>query len=66
MSHLLDVVAFAIVLICALYAMRALLPGTLLARFIGNSTGNRIAQKKSGSCGDCDGCAAPKTDDGCH
>jgi len=63
MSHLQDVVAFAIVLICALYAMRALLPRTVLARI----TGNNVAEKKSGSCGGCDGCnTAGKKDDGCH
>lgn len=62
MSHLLDVVAFAIVLICAIYAMRALMPRAVLARI----TGNSVAQKKSGSCGDCNGCATPKSEDGCH
>jgi hypothetical protein len=64
MSHLQDIVAIAIVLLCAIYAARTLLPRAVLARIIGNN----VASTKSGSCGGCDGCANDKTksDGGCH
>jgi hypothetical protein len=65
MSHLLDIVALAIVLLCVMYAARALLPRTVLARI----TGNSATAKKSGACGGCDGgCDISKktTDSGCH
>jgi len=65
MSHLQDIVAIAIVLICAIYAARTLLPTELLARISGN---NGDTTKKSAGCGGCDGCATDKkqTDSGCH
>jgi hypothetical protein len=64
MSHLFDVIALAIVLCCMVYALRALLPRTVLARI----TGNIVPAKKSGSCGGCDGCDTNKktNDSGCH
>jgi hypothetical protein len=64
MSHLLDIVAFAIVLFCVAYALRTLLPRTVLVHITGKSG----ADKKSG-CGGCDGgCnnVSKTTDSGCH
>lgn len=65
MSHLLDIVALAIVLLCMMYAAHTLLPRAVLARI----TGNAATAKKSGACGGCDGdCHTGKktTDSGCH
>ena len=68
MSHLLDFIAIAIVLVCTAYAARTLLPNAVLVHIPGNNRGNRTAAKKSGSCGSCDGCATDnsKADNGCH
>lgn len=57
MTHFLDLVAIAIVIACAGYAMRALLPQAALARITGDAT---ISKK---SCGGCDGCSDKKAAD---
>jgi len=61
-NHLHDIIAIVIVLCSALYALRSLLPQTLLARV----TGNTLLRKKN--CGGCDGCGSVKKSDdkGCH
>ena len=62
MSNVLDLLAIAIVIVCAIYAMRVLLPQHVLASI----TGNASIRKKS--CGGCDGCDSKKkeTNGGCH
>jgi hypothetical protein len=60
---LLDAIAIVIVLLCAAYALRTLLPGAVLER-IG---GRKIAAKKSADCGGCGGCSTDSNkDSGCH
>lgn len=63
MSNLQDVIALVIVLVCVVYTMRTLLPGSVLARI-----GGKTAPDNAGNCGGCNSCDAGKksTDDGCH
>lgn len=62
MLHLLDIVALVIVLACVVYAMRALLPRSVLTRIAGSSGGDTAAGK-SASCGGCNNCDANKKPD---
>jgi hypothetical protein len=63
MSQLLDIVAIVIVLCCALYALHALLPASVLARLTGNAV-----RKRSGGCGGCSGScgSSGQNEDKCH
>jgi hypothetical protein len=68
MSNLQDGIALVIVLVCVVYAMRALLPRSVLSRLVGSTGNGKTAPNKSGSCGGCNNCGTGEksTDDGCH
>lgn len=65
MSHLLDIVALVIVLACVIYAMRALLPRTVLARLIGSDSSTVPNKAGCGGCNSCDK-TTKSTNNGCH